>query len=242
MLRIIVTGASGRMGKTLCRAILQHPDCILAGATERIDSPFVGQAIGSIRYTTDLAALLPHADVVVDFTAPDASVAHAHAVAAAGKAIVVGTTGLGDAHHTALREAAQRIPLVYSPNTSVGVNLFWHIAERMAAICHAQYQLSIDETHHVHKIDAPSGTAKELQRVALAASGLAPDAIPVQSHRHGEVIGEHTLAARMAGETITLTHTAQTRDIFADGALTAARWLAGKPAGFYSMKDVLGLG
>lgn len=234
-------GASGRMGKALCRAVLQHADCILVGAVVRPGSPFLGQTIGSIRYTDALAPLLTNADVIVDFTTPENSVACAMAAAEKKIPLVIGTTGLTDAQSAVLREVGRTTALVVSPNTSVGVNLFWHAAEQLAAACGGAYTLRIAETHHVHKKDAPSGTAKHLQYLVAAASRQPAENIPVESHRHGEVIGEHTLTLQGPGDSITLTHRATTRDIFADGALLAAAWLAEKPAGLYSMRDVLGL-
>lgn len=226
MIKLVVTGAAGRMGQAIVA---------LSGKSDQV------QVVGTTGRDDDVAKIFALADVVIDFTAPDASVVHAKAAAQRGIPLVIGTTGFTDAQLQEMRAATTNIAVVLSPNTSVGVNLFWHTAAHLAKICSVEYQLAIEETHHVHKKDAPSGTAKQLHALVAAAAGRDAATIPVVSHRDGEVIGDHTITFDSDGDRITLTHHAKTRAIFAHGALVAAAWLIGKPAGWYGMDDVLGL-
>lgn len=226
MIKLVVTGAAGRMGQTIV-------------ATAGKSSQF--QVVETTERDSDVAKIFALADVVIDFTAPEASVVHAKAAAQRGIPLVIGTTGFTSAQLQAMRAAATNIAVVLSPNTSVGVNLFWHTAAHLSKMCGVEYQLAIEETHHVHKKDAPSGTAKQLHTLVAAAAGRNAATIPVTAHRDGEVIGDHTITFDGAGDRITITHHAKTRAIFAHGALVAAAWLIGKPAGWYGMDDVLGL-
>jgi 4-hydroxy-tetrahydrodipicolinate reductase len=216
------------MGQAIIKAVEQADGAELGAALDRTNSHQLDQH-------------LHDSDVVIDFTAPDASVLHAKLAARIGKAIVIGTTGLSDGQMTTLQEAARSIPIVYSPNTSVGVNLFWHTAQALAATCGDAYTVTIDETHHVHKKDAPSGTAKRLHSVVAEASGRKATDITVTSQREGEVIGDHAITFESDGDTITIAHHAKSRAIFAEGAVRAAMWVVGKPVGLYGMGDVLGL-
>lgn len=226
MIKLVVTGAKGRMGQAIVAA---------AGKSSRF------QVVGTTERGSEMAKIFALADVVMDFTTPEASMVHATVAAQCGIPLVIGTTGFTDAQMQALHAAAKSIAVVFSPNTSVGVNLFWHAAAQLAKICGIEYQLAIEETHHVQKKDAPSGTAKQLHALVAAAAGRDAATIPVTSHRDGEVIGDHTITFDSAGDRITVTHHAKTRTIFAHGALVAAEWLVGKPAGWYGMDDVLGL-
>lgn len=241
MTRIIVTGASGRMGDTILGLLSAHPNATIAGAVEHASSPALGSTIHNVVITDKISDLLSDADVIIDFTRPDASVGHAVYAAETKTPIVIGTTGLSDAQMDEIQNAGRHTAVVYSPNTSVGVNLFWHVAGQLAGITRDDYTMSIEETHHVHKVDAPSGTAKRLHSVAAAAANVPGESIPMVSHREGEVVGDHSITFDSNGDTITLTHHAKDRAIFAQGAITAALWAAQQPAGYYGMGDVLGI-
>jgi 4-hydroxy-tetrahydrodipicolinate reductase len=206
----------------------------------------------------DLAKALPGADVVVDFTSHEASARHAEACAEAGVALVIGSTGFTPEAKARVAAAARRVPVVLSPNMSVGVNVLFELVRQAAAVLGDAYDVEIVEIHHNKKRDAPSGTAVRLGEVAAEALGRDPkDAlayarhgilgerppwqIGVQTLRGGDVVGEHTVYFCGEGERLELTHRATSRDQFARGAVRAARWIAGRPAGLYDMADVLGL-
>jgi 4-hydroxy-tetrahydrodipicolinate reductase len=213
-----------------------------------------------VRLFESIAALAANCDVVVDFTHASTVVAHAAALAAAGTAWVLGTTGLDVAAQDAVVAASQRIAVVQAPNFSPGVNLVLALAERMAASLPADaYDAEIVEMHHRQKVDAPSGTAVGLGEAVARGRGVAlatvrdsgrdghtgprrPGAIGFAALRGGQVVGEHTLLFAAAGEQIALTHRAFDRRVFATGAVRAALWVAGRPPGLYAMADVLGIG
>ena len=241
--RIGVAGISGRMGRLLVEEIAAA-GCPLSGGTRG------GQPAD---------ALAAASDVVIDFTRASAVLGHAEALAAAGTAWVLGTSGLSAADEAAVASAATRIPVVYAANFSAGVTLVLALAERMAASLPAtQYDAEILEMHHRQKVDAPSGTAMALGRAVAAGRGVdlatvmqsgrdghtgprATGAIGFASLRGGQVVGEHSLLFAGADEHIVLTHKAFDRRTFASGAVRAALWVAGRPPGLYGMRDVLGL-
>lgn len=249
MPRLAITGADGRMGRELIRATLAHPDCALAGAVVRAGHASIGYDAGvlantepaGVLVTDNLAVALDGADALIDFTAPDGSLFHAAGCMRQHLPMVIGTTGFTDDQIERLQRTAEKIPLFFSPSMSVGVHCFWHAAAQLAELCGSTYAIAIDEMHHIHKKDAPSGTAKHLHALVTAASGQSPDTISVRSRREGEVVGTHTITFTTVGDEITLTHTAKDRAIFAQGAVQAACWLIGKPAGWYGMHDMLEL-
>jgi 4-hydroxy-tetrahydrodipicolinate reductase len=241
--RIGIAGVSGRMGRLLVEEVAVA-GCALSGGARRGDT---------------LDALAAASDVVVDFTRASAVQGHAAALAAAGTAWVLGTSGLSAADEAAVDAAATRIPIVYAANFSAGVTLVLALAERMAAtLPAAQYDAEILEMHHRQKVDAPSGTALALGRAVAAGRGVdlaavmqsgrdghtgprETGAIGFAALRGGQVVGEHSLLFAGADEQIILTHKAFDRRTFASGAVRAALWVAGRPPGLYGMKDVLGL-
>jgi 4-hydroxy-tetrahydrodipicolinate reductase len=253
-IRIGIAGIAGRMGRLLAE------EATAAGATLSggIDSPgaTLPNSAGSF---ADIAALAAASDVVVEFTHASAAAAHARAMAAAGKAWVVGTTGLSLADEAALAKAAEHIPVMYAPNYSPGVVLAQALAQRMAAALPADtYDAEIVEMHHRQKVDAPSGTAVGLGRAVAAGRGVRLEdvtesgrdghtgarrtgAIGFAALRGGQIVGEHSLIFTSATEQITLSHRAFDRRAFATGAIRAALWLRGKPPGLYDMMDVLGM-
>lgn len=276
---IIVTGASGRMGSVICRAVHEEPSVYLAGAVEAEGSPAVGEDIGRIIGAGELRLTIegsleravewsrsapppgkePAETVVVDFTSPTGSAAHAAVCARMAVPIVIGSTGLGDEELGQVQEAAKRVPVVMAPNMSVGVNLLLMLARRAAQVLGEDYDVEILEAHHRMKEDAPSGTALRMAEVVAETLGrnLGQDAvyerrgrigarsrseIGIQTLRGGDVVGEHTLYFLGDGERVELTHKAGSRMVFVKGAIRAAAWLVGRSPGLYGMEDVLGIG
>lgn len=251
--RIGIAGITGRMG-TLLVEEAQAAGLALAGGVAR-DKPFPAD----VRRFPDIAALAQQADVVIDFTHAAAAQPHAAALATAGTAWVLGTSGLSGADEAAVAEAASRIPVVYAANFAPGVNLVLALAERMAAALPPDsYDAEIVEMHHRQKVDAPSGTAVGIGRAVAKGRGQVlsevmesgrhgdtgarkPGAIGFAALRGGQVVGEHTLIFAAATEHIALTHRAFDRRSFAAGAVRAALWITGQPPGLYSMMDVLGM-
>lgn len=237
------------MGRELVRAVLTDPRLRLGGATARAGSLLLGRDAGDmaglapcgVAIGADVNTLGGAVDVLIDFTTPDATFQHASWAAEARIPLVVGTTGMGGEVTAHLRTCAAKVGIVCSPNFSVGVNLLWHLAAAGARAWNEGPAIDIEETHHIHKKDAPSGTAKRLHEVVSLATGRPRESIPVVSHRIGEVVGDHAIRFDTAGETLTLTHHAKSRAIFAEGAVRAAAWLVGRPAGWYGMDHVLGL-
>ncbi len=265
-LKIGVVGASGRMGRMVVGIISGSGDCELAGATEAPGSEYLGADAGTLAgvgengviVTDDTAAMFAGVDAVVDFTVPAATQAHAQIAADAGCALVAGTTGLEATHQDALEAASASVPVVWAPNMSAGVNLLFAVTQQVARALGEEFDIEIVEMHHRHKVDAPSGTALGLGQAAAAGRGVDFDTVKVLSRegitgertpgnigfaalRGGDVVGEHSVVFAGAGERIELSHRATDRAIFARGAVRAALWTAGKPAGFYTMNDVLGL-
>ncbi|TDX64899.1 dihydrodipicolinate reductase [Methylosinus sp. sav-2] len=264
--RLVVVGAAGRMGRMLIAAAGETKGVALTGAVVAADSPVLGEDAGllagrpanGVRLSADAAATLAMADVAIDFSTPATTVALAGLAAAAGVAHVIGTTGFSDEDLATLAVAAERIPVVRSGNMSLGVNLLAVLVERAAKALGSAWDIEIVEMHHRMKVDAPSGTALLLgeaaargREIALAEhSARARDGltgarregdIGFASLRGGTVVGEHSVIFAGAGERIELAHRAEDRGIFARGAIAAAVWTRGRPAGLYSMADVLGL-
>ncbi len=267
MIQVVVTGVAGRMGREIVRLVRAAEGLALSGAVEQ-PGPAVGQDAGvvaglgepiGIPVQGTLAAALAGAQVVVDFTRAEASVAHAALCAERGVAMVIGSTGFSTEARAQVEAAARRIPLVLSPNMSVGVNVLFELVRQAARALGAGYDVEIVEIHHKHKRDAPSGTAVRLGEIAAEALGRNPAEalcfarqgitgerppwqIGVQALRGGDVVGEHTVMFCGEGERVELTHRATSRTQLAAGAVRAAAWVVGKPAGRYDMADVLGLG
>lgn len=256
-MRIGIAGIAGRMGKLLAEEVAAA-GATLAGGTTRPGSTKPLPA-GTV-LLPDAAALFAAADVVIDFTHADEAVPHAEAAIAAGKGLVLGSSGLSAAQERAVAEAARRVPIVYAANFSPGVNLVLALAERMAAaLPPAQYDAEIVEMHHRQKVDAPSGTAIALGRAVAAGRGTTLEAAGRESGRDGhcgargtgtigfaalrggQVVGEHTLVFAAASEHISLTHRSFDRRVYATGAVRAALWAHGRAPGLYGMKDVLGM-
>jgi len=266
MVRVAVAGAAGRMGRNLIVACRQAEGVSCTVASERPGSAFIGHDAGEVagegrlgvRIVDDLEAVRDAFDVLIDFTAPQATLAHLALCRRAGKRMVIGTTGLADEARAEIAAAAGEIPIVFAPNMSVGVNLCFKLLELAARVLGDEVDIEIIEAHHRHKVDAPSGTALRMGEVGAAALGrdLAQCAvygreghtgererqtIGFETIRAGDIVGEHTVMFAGIGERVEITHKASSRMTFAKGAVRAARWLAERPAGLYDMQDVLGL-
>jgi 4-hydroxy-tetrahydrodipicolinate reductase len=265
-MKIAVSGAAGRMGRRIVALGHEHPEIQVSGALEAAGNPAAGMDVGEIAgighigvpITDDVKEVLANCDVLVDFSAPGASLEHVKAAAEAGKAIVVGTTGFSEDQKRELREAGAGTRFLIAPNMSMGVNLLFSLAGRVAGILGDNYDVEIVESHHKLKKDAPSGTAMRLAEIIasslerdLTTDGIygrqgqvgerKPKEIGVLAVRGGDIVGEHTVMFITGGERIELTHKAHSRDAFAGGALRAALWLVSQPNGIYDMQDVLGL-
>ena len=265
-LRIVVTGAGGRMGQALIRAVAGDPDCRLVGACDREGAEIIGRDCGllsglgenGIVIASDPLPLFAACDAVLDFTAPEASLAYGELTAQARLVHVIGTTGFDAEDETKLRAAARHARIIKSGNMSLGVNLLAALVRRAAAALGPDFDLEVLEMHHRHKVDAPSGTALLLGKAAAEGRGVDLDEAAVRVRdghtgprregsigfatlRGGSVVGDHTVILAGEGERIELTHRAQDRSIFARGALKAALWGFDKKPGLYSMADVLGL-
>lgn len=259
-------GVAGRMGRSIVGLLANDSTARLTAAVDHVASNAIGQDAGllsgptkfGVIVTSDLRAVLANVDVVIDFSLPGATVALADACADAGVALVVGTTGLDAAGRQALDRLATKCPVVVASNYSIGVNVLWHLASRAVALLGPDFDIEIVEMHHRNKVDAPSGTAVRLAQAVAQARGVdadavvvdgrsgqvgarTPDEIGVMSLRGGDVVGDHTLVLAGLGERLEITHRAHTREIFARGAITAAKWVVGRTPGLYDMADVLAI-
>lgn len=265
-LKIGVVGAAGRMGGAVIRQIAETEGCVTAAASEVAGSPAVGSDAGELAGTgaigvavgDDAAGLFSGTDAVIEFSTPEATIDHAKAAADAGCIHIIGTTGLDADHEAALRAAGKKTAIVYAPNMSLAVNILFALTEKAAALLDDEFDIEVVEMHHRHKVDAPSGTALGLGRAAASGRGVDLDGVSQRARdghtgprkrgdigfaalRGGDVVGDHTVVFAADGERLELTHKAAGRQIFARGAVHAARWARGKPPGLYSMFDVLGL-
>lgn len=264
--RIGIVGCGGRMGRMLLAEVAATPGCVVAGGAEAPGGAAIGRDLGELAGIgalgllagADRAALFAASDVVIDFTVPGATVAHAALASEQSRALVIGTTGLDQAQTAAITEAARRTPIVWAPNMSLAATLLMDLVETAARRLGPDYDIEVLEMHHRHKVDAPSGTALALGRAAASGRGVALDDVAQRVRdgqtgarrsgdigfatlRGGDVVGEHTVTFAASGERLELGHRATSRQIFARGAVHAARWVVGKKPGLYDMKDVLGL-
>lgn len=266
MIKVAVAGVTGRMGSRILSLLIDDIDCEVVGATEYKGHPSIGKDAGLAANIGDLRIPISgnmeeaakQADVIVDFTLPEATIEHARFASKSGKAMVIGTTGFSNDEKTALLSLTSEFPCILAPNMSIGVNVMFEVAKRLASLLGDEYDVEIVEAHHKHKVDAPSGTALKLAEVIAHSLGRdldevgryerygkigeRPEAeIGIQTLRGGDVVGEHTAFFFGHGERIELTHRATNRDNFARGAIRAVKWIAGKSPGLYDMNDVLGI-
>lgn len=263
---IAIAGAAGRMGRQLIEACTQSPNTRLTAALEHPHSTLIGSDAGelagiqklNIPVVADLHAVLNNFDILIDFTTPDATLAHLQTCRMAGKRMIIGTTGLSAPQRTQISQAAQDIAIVFAPNMSVGVNLSFKLLEIAAKILGDSFDIEIIEAHHRHKLDAPSGTA--LRMGEIIANTLGRDltqcaiygrqgktgerdrhTIGFETIRAGDIVGEHTVLFADTGERLEITHKATSRMTFAKGAMRAAQWVMQHEKGLFDMQDVLGL-
>lgn len=266
MTKIIVSGATGKMGSRIAALSKDYQNLELVGALERRGHEALGKDIGplvglgptKVTLVDSLEDVIDTADVLIEFTSAAATLEHARVVASRKKAMVIGTTGLSKEETEALRHIAKEIPVVLAPNMSVGVNLLFKVLHDVAQVLGDDYDIEIVEAHHRLKKDAPSGTAVKMAQViadavnrnfdevaVFARKGLIGERtkkeIGIQTVRAGDIVGEHTVIFGGLGERIEITHKASSRDTFARGALKAALWIADRAPGLYDMRDVLGL-
>ena len=266
MTKVIIAGAAGRMGQRIAYMVQQHPDLEIVAGFEQPDNPNVGRDIGEVAgfgaigvaIAPSLAEVVNSGDVLIDFTFHAATMEFAKECAAAGKAMVIGTTGLSQDNLDELRAMSDKMAIVQSANMAVGVNVMFKIAKKIASVLGDDYNMEIVEAHHNMKKDAPSGTALRLGEMLaegvernLADVGVyerngiigerSKEEIGIQTIRGGDIVGEHTIYYCGPGERIELTHRAHSRDNFARGAAAAAAWLTGKSSGMFTMFDVLEL-
>jgi 4-hydroxy-tetrahydrodipicolinate reductase len=265
-LRLVVPGAAGKMGRMIVKVIADSPTAQLVAAVERPGSPLIGQDAGvvaglaalSVKIQSELDDALAQADVIIDFTAPAATAWTVSRAAEHGVAVVIGTTGLGEAEKRAVWQAAERIPIVLSANMSLGVNVLFGLIAQAAKALGNDYDVEIVELHHRQKKDAPSGTALAMATVVAEAlerdlgkvarygregqvGARTAEEIGMHAVRGGDIVGEHTAYFCGLGERLEITHRASSRETFARGAVRAAEWLRDRDPGLYDMQDVLGL-
>ena len=266
VIRCAVAGAGGRMGRTLVQAVTETEGLVLGAATERPGSSLIGADAGElagvgrlgVSVVSDLATVSGDFDLLIDFTSPAATMAHLALCRAAGKGMVIGTTGLDADQRAAIAAAGTEIGIVFAPNMSVGVNLCLKLLDIAARVLGDEVDIEIIEAHHRHKVDAPSGTALRMGEVVAAALGRDLQEVAVygrQGHtgvrerrtigfetiRAGDVVGEHSVWFAADGERVEIAHKASSRMTFAKGAARAACWLGGRGPGLFDMQDVLGL-
>lgn len=263
--RIAVAGASGRMGHTLIEALREAQDCRLAGALDVADSPAIGSdaaaflgVTSGVPIVADLRTGLQDAQVLIDFTRPEGTLAHLAVCRELGVQAVIGTTGFSDAQKAEIAAAAKDIAIVMAPNMSVGVNVTFKLLEMAAKALSTGYDIEIIEAHHRHKVDAPSGTALKMGEVIAEALGRDlkecavyaregitgerdPSTIGFSAIRGGDIVGDHTVLFAGTGERIEITHKSASRATYAQGSLRAVRFLAAQRSGLFDMFDVLGL-
>lgn len=266
MLNIAVTGAAGRMGRTLIEASTNNSNCQLGAAIEHDSSPFIGidagemAGVGSLKIpiVSQLTDVADNFHTLIDFTRPEVTLKNIEACVANGKNIIIGTTGFSDDQKQIIQHAAKTIGIVFAPNMSVGVNLCFKLLDIAARVLGDEVDIEVLEAHHRHKIDAPSGTALRMGEIVADALGRNLDdcavygregvtgerdrkTIGFETIRAGDIVGDHTVMFADIGERVEITHKASSRMTFANGALRAALWLENKGSGLYDMQDVLDL-
>jgi 4-hydroxy-tetrahydrodipicolinate reductase len=258
MIKVGITGVGGRVGSIIAELVSKTEDIKLFACLEKKGHAIVGREVGGCKVTDNIKDGVSGVDVLVDFTMPEATLSNLKAVVDAGKAVVIGTTGFKENELKEIDNAAKKIPIVLSSNYSVGVNVMWKLAREATKIMKQDYDIDIIEAHHRMKKDAPSGTAMTAAKIILEEKNgdLNRDIVfgrqgrdnerprsqvGMLSVRAGGIVGEHTIIFGSMGDKLEISHTAFSRETFAEGALKAVRFIAGKKPGLYSMSDVLGI-
>lgn len=264
-LKVAIAGSSGRMGRMLIEAVLQHPEAKLVAALERPESNWIGRDAGDfagvdtgVTISSDVEAAFKLADCLIDFTRPEGTLLHLDAARRAGKSMVIGTTGFKADEKLRINEVAKEIPVVFAANFAVGVNTVFKLLDIAARILANGYDVEVYEAHHRFKVDAPSGTALRMGEVVADALGRnldecavygregvtgerKPETIGFATVRAGDIVGDHTVTFAAMGERVEISHKASSRMPYATGALRAALFLQTKQTGLFDMQDVLGL-
>ena len=268
MIKVVVTGCTGRMGQFISKLIIENENTELVAAVEMENHPAIGEDIGAIvgvgeigvQISSDFISAIEKADVYIDFTAPEASLKFLTLASSKGKAAVIGTTGFTSSDLEFIKGESKKVPVVLAPNMSLGVNLLFFLTKKIAEVLKdKQYDIEMVERHHRHKLDAPSGTAVKLGEIVAETIGKeleeiikwgrfgrtnnerSDSEVGIMSLRGGEIVGEHTVYFSGSAEELVVTHRAYSREAFAQGAVNAAIWLNKKDKGLYDMQDVLGL-
>lgn len=263
--KVVIAGCSGRMGQALLSSVFADEALVLHGAIDSSASPLLGQDAGvllgqqsGVQVTSDTAEAIDGADVLIDFTRPEATMQYLSACEAANVKLVIGTTGFSEAEKQSISAISEKLGVVFAPNMSVGVTLLINLVEQAAQVLKDDFDIEVVEMHHRHKVDAPSGTALRLGEAAAQGTGQDLQDCAVYARegdtgereagkigfatlRGGDVVGDHTVVYAGTGERVELTHKASSRATFALGALRAAKFLMTKPTGLFDMRDVLGL-
>jgi len=235
MIKLGIAGACGKMGRRIYELASNDNNFDVTFLLEKKGTPVIGKEMGRLKVSSGADGMFL-IDVFVDFTVPEATEVNLDYIARYKKALVLGTTGLSDAQIAKVEEISKVVPVVFSPNMSIGVNTLFSMLPELAKKLGPDYSIEIVEAHHRGKKDAPSGTAKKLAQILANATGRE---IPTHAIRLGDIVGDHTVIFCGNSERIEIKHQAHTRDLFAVGALRAAKWIFNKPAGLYSMQDVL---
>jgi len=246
MVKIGIFGACGKMGMKIAALSLNDKNIKIAAAIEKADHPMLGTDINrllgcrhtGIRVSSDADRELKKTDCAIDFTLPCPTIEHLKYCLKSRIPMVIGTTGFSAAQERYIKESSKKIAIVFSPNMSIGVNVLFSLIKEASRVLAGDFLIKVDETHHVHKKDSPSGTAKMITRIIKETSGKN---IPVKAFRKGEVVGNHGITYESDFETLEIRHDAKSRDVFAAGALKAAEFVANRKKGLYTMYDVLGL-
>ncbi len=265
MMKIAIAGATGRMGRMLIEAVLNTPDAQLVGALEHTASPHLGEDAGAflgkvtgVKITADIEQALTGAQYLIDFTRPEGTMAHLAIAQKTATKMIIGTTGLSAEQIANLKNASEKLAIVFAPNMSVGVNATFKLLEIAAKMLNQGYDIEIIEAHHRHKVDAPSGTALKMGEVIADALGENLDDVAVYAReghtgerkegsigfatiRGGDIVGDHTVLFAGDGERIEISHKSSSRQSYAQGSLRAARFLQTQTSGMHDMQDVLGL-
>jgi len=256
MLQIIVCGACGRMGKKVIDAVFQEKETKLIGAIEAPNHPSIGKVIKGIELTSNLERIIQKDAVIIEFTTPKASINHLNIAEKRGIPIVIGTTGFTEEEEAKIKESSLNIPILLSPNMSIGINLLFNLIGEITYLLGKDFDKEIIEFHHRHKKDAPSGTAKKFAQIIAEAEGKrlsevgvygrkgkigerSKEEIGIHAVRGGTIVGEHKIIFAGNEEELEITHRAESRYIFAQGALFGAKFIAKQKNGFYTLRDAL---
>ncbi|MBU1083833.1 MAG: 4-hydroxy-tetrahydrodipicolinate reductase [Candidatus Omnitrophota bacterium] len=246
-MNIGIAGACGKMGKMITRQLFRDPEIKKISAFERGDSPDIGKDMADILGNTerrgtpvlgDLRGIHGTVDCLIDFTFPGPTLEHLSVCVKERIPMVICATGFSKDEEKRIEDAAKVIPIVFSPNMAIGMNLVFKIVKEVAKVLGKDFEITVDETHHIHKKDSPSGTAKMIAKKIEESAGRS---VPIEAKREGEVVGNHGIIFDGEYENIEIRHDAKSRDVFAKGAIKAAKFVIGKTPGLYTMADVLGL-